>query len=366
MEDFMNSVKNLALELIETLKSTIGEEHFIKLLTTDSLISKRINLLQKLHNGLNINVIPEVDKFELYCCLSDCLSLSIASGAQRGTFDSISINDISLLDKKKEIINRFNGNTEKLLEWMFSKKVQADINHQFEVTCKDLENDPLMKKKGKVCDYLIENSNSKELIEIKKIHCSKKPENWIAHCSNKIKNLFSLDVKIKGAAASQLLNTSKVLGITDATKHLIVNITGYSSKGLKKGIVEGIKYIGFHEEEIKVLLSTIKRKVNHEKNIIDKLSITWDEQIYINNTPIAISCRSRSIDLNINNSFYSFDGGSVEAYPNKKGEMVHIRVSKKTSCHNRLAMSYLNVYDPDSFGTSSEWVIVPKTKKPAR
>ena len=197
MDELMNTIKQLSLELLETFKSSIGEESFTKLLITDSLISKRIKLLQKLHDGLNINVIPKIDKFELYCCLSDCLTLSIASGRQRGTFDLISINDTSLLDKKKEIRNRFNGNNEKLLEWMFSKKEQADINRQFEVTCKNLENNPLMKNKGKVCDYLIEHSNSKELIEIKKIHCSKKTENWITHCSNKINNLFSLNEKVK-------------------------------------------------------------------------------------------------------------------------------------------------------------------------
>jgi hypothetical protein len=68
MDENMNSVKKLALELIETYKSSIGE-----------------------------------DKFELYCCLSDCITLSIASGTQRGTFDPISINDTSLLDKKKKL-----------------------------------------------------------------------------------------------------------------------------------------------------------------------------------------------------------------------------------------------------------------------
>ena len=365
MDDLLNSIKKLTLELIKIFKSSIGEEHFTKLLLTDSLISKRIKLLQNLHDGLNINLLPEVDKFELYCCLSDCLTLSIASGTQRGTFDPITINDTSLLDKKKEIRNRFNGSTEKLLEWMFSKKVQADINRQFEVTCKDLENNTLMNNKGKVCDYLIEHSNSKELIEIKKIHYSNKPENWISHCSNKIKNLFSLDVKIKGAAAPQLLNTSKVLGITNATKHLIVNITGYSSKGLKKGTIEGIKYIGFHDEEIKVLLSTVKGKVNHEDNIIDKLSITWDEQIYINNTPIAISCRSRSIDLNSNNSFYNFDGGCIEAYPNRLGNLFELRCSKLAFDQDYLKASYDNIKNPDNFGTSSEYIIVPKIKKPA-
>jgi hypothetical protein len=259
------------------------------------------------------------------------------------------------LDKKKEIRNRFNGDTEKLLEWMFSKKVQADINSQFEVTCKDLENSPLMTNKGKVCDYLIEHSNFKELIEIKRIHCLKKPENWITHCSNKVRNLFSLDVNIKGAADAQLLNTSKVLGITDATKHLIVNITGYSFKGLKKGVIKGIKYIGFHDEEIKALLRTINRKINHEENIIDKLSITWDEQIYIYNTPVGITCRSYSIDLNRNNSIYSFDGGCIEAYPDKDGNIFHLRCSKLAHNHAWFKASYNNIKSPGTFWKTGEW-----------
>ena len=103
------------------------------------------------------------------------------------------------------------------------------------------------------------------------------------------------------------------------------------------------------------MLRTIKRKINHKDNIIDKLSITWEEQVYISNTAIGITCRSRSIDLNQNNSFYSFDGGCVEAYPDEAGNIFQLRCSKLAHNHSWFKTSYDNIKSQGTFWKTGEW-----------
>ena len=127
---------------------------------------------------------------------------------------------------------------------------------------------------------------------------------------------------------------------------------------MKKSKIPNVKFIGFHEEEINVLAESIKRKVRPLNNIIDKLTITWEEQVFINNIPISISTLSTSILFKEHKSIYNFNRGSIEAYPDKHGRIFHIRGSKASHTHAYYKDTYTNIKDPDNFGTSSEWKLV--------
>lgn len=344
------SFSELAKKVIKIYKDFFKEDE-LKDTQLGDKFQERLELLYKIKKDNYISDEFNEGRIGIFLkSVFDAKTISLCSNS-----DDLFIENRNLLPKKKKVKGEIK---DKGLDNYFSRfHFQGWANSQDNNKLKDLEQ-RYKQEEGERCDFLLEDSNT--LIEVKRIHSSSSKRRNL----NYLLNSGKIDKKLR-KAASQLKTTKELLNEKEGRKinykKFMLDVSPYGERDCKQ-IKNDPKIVikALSKEKVRRIETYLRNKEEEFENSIDKVMITWLEEIMIEGVPRGL--RKCTVPIKLSNSedpSPKYNGLSIFGYPrpDKGIDFGELRYQVDCQSIGKVSTRYNNYSDNENFWTSGNWQV---------
>jgi hypothetical protein len=311
--------------------------------TGNNMLGRRLDLLAGLNDGsiAGAGMAPE-QAMEFQEALLDAMALQLATGSRKSPFDSMRVEQPSLLGSARNRRAKLEEGDQAQLDWHLQNLVQAGAAAKGFGQLRDLCSDSRFSGQ-RICDFALPLGNrGHELLECKRF----RPKSSFT-AGGAVPAVTKKIVTRLPSLVDQLNQTSNVVGGSPTVKHALIDISGYSDSQ-REVHVDGFPVVvrGFDEGEIDEIESGIISSCSG----LDKLTLCWRQSVWITGKIRASIQRTRSslIGGDVTGSL-NYEGWTVEGYPREENEYGEFRISSRVKSLDSIVVSYMNLSDPKSF-----------------
>lgn len=276
------NVEDLAEQLINFYEELLDAEIEFD---ESSRISEQMEKLASIEgNTIAEEQISALLKASLHGMAFSLMSGNLYSTPNDREWKLQSLEDLGDLSEiRGELKGKSRSNADTLL---FETLVRGWYGQEFNQTFPDLTDSDKFEKDDKRCEFIIESSDTTQMVEAKKLTSCRTDE--------KLERNFKTNLN---KAEEQFKSTEEVLKLENAASHLIVDISRYSSTAVEVEHEErNIKIAGLTPEEIDDAKEIIEDKL--ESSDIDQVTLVADRIYKVEGKPRAIIQRMEAIREN--------------------------------------------------------------------
>lgn len=306
-----------------------------------NIIGRRLSFLSRIANGnLERGKMVEEDAITFYESLLDCHLFSAATGVHCDIFDSLTLDEVSLLGNARARQGELTGPDNFVLDYLFHLQVHAWLSTRGYGPIRDLRHDKRLKDR-KVSDFKVVGDDGRvELIECKRIH----PRD--PYQDNPLPKIV-LKIKARVAdAAIQLRETARALGSEASCKHVILDVSAYDQQRREVQHKTGpVTVVGYTQAEIEFLGAKVQSESTEG---IDKITFCFGNLVFVNHLPCALVQRTSALVIRADHpSAVDYQGWTVEGYQFSNSKYAELRVSCTARSASWIKFSYHNIADAD-------------------
>ena len=233
MKKYRSKFQRIAEELINLYNDLVDPKGINEIKCVSNIIADRLSFLSQINEGkIKQHQLKNEEAIIFFESLLDGISLQCATGeAKRGVFDPVFLGDPAALGKKKTRKADLKKSDEFISDWHFERLVQASAASQGFNSVIDLKFDNRFKKKGRVCDFLLNRDDHPvELLEIKRVHPA------VAKKGNDVKTAANKVIDQLDGAIEQIKNTQAIIKVPKIHKHVLFDVSSYGNEKLQVNI----------------------------------------------------------------------------------------------------------------------------------
>jgi len=335
-------------ELVNSMISAYGylSDYVGKKATNIGYINETLQFLIRLESKGNLSTKNNTDK-EIAQFFRIFLDLAGIVSATKGQIEPLSIGDIKLIGKKKDISGLLSTGQTSVDDWICSVLFQGWVRmHEPDLSISRDLRYVISKYGGRRCDFEVVGTKvPRTLVECKRLHphpfySDKKFENDVLGLvTRKILDNCSTAKKQFDDAESSLSNGRRI-------RTLIVDVSSYGENCLRH-VRNGIM-IGLDEKtQIKTIMSQLAKE---EINGIHQLVLAWSDVFFFKGARRALVYYTKPIAIdgtNLTNPQLNYEGWTVEFYPMGKGlsKYLELRLSNTASSFRWIRASWFSLTD---------------------
>jgi hypothetical protein len=273
------NVENLASELIGFYEKLLDTEIDFD---ESSRISERMETLDSIEgDSITEGQLSALLKASLHGMAFSLMSGNLYSTPNNREWTLQNLEDLGDLSEiRGELTGKSRSNADTLL---FETLVRAWYGQEFNQTFPDLTDSDEFDENDKRCEFVIERSDTTQMIEAKKLTSCRTDE--------KLERNFRTNLN---KAEEQFKSTEEVLGLENAASHLIVDISRHSNTAVEVEHDErNIKMTGLTLEEIRDTKEIIEDDLQDSN--IDQFTLVADRIYEVEGKPRAITQRAETI-----------------------------------------------------------------------
>jgi hypothetical protein len=339
----MQTLGSVAGEILSMYEALSSKQVILDIRSKGNMLGRRLDLLAGLSDGsiAGAGMAPE-QALEFQEALLDAMALQLATGRRQSPFDSMRVEQPSLLGGATNRRAKLEEGDQAQLDWHFQTLVQAGAASNGFGQLRDLCSDSRFSGQ-RVCDFALPlGKHGHELLECKRF----RPNNSLTAREDVPAAIKKIVIRLP-SLVEQLNQTSNVLGGSPAIKHALIDISGYSDSQ-KEEHISGFAVVvrGFDEGEIDEIESGIISSCGG----LDKVTLCWRQSVWIAGKIRASIQRTKSslIGRELTGSL-NYEGWTVEGYPREENEYSEFRISSRAKSLDGIVQSYWNLSDPKSF-----------------